>query len=349
MHYNYTNNVLQFCDGADWTDMGDSSPSAAGTACTSPASPEGSLEYNETNNAYQFCNGDTWKTVSGQSYAAAGSSGCLAPSFGEKTIEYNTSSNKMQFCNGDTWINTTKSTIASTIPFTENLVLWLDSEDIDGDGAIEGVSETGITAGKVTLWVDKSSQGNNAISEGDDPTFAESVDGRNMIEFNLNRLIIGQPASLAYTPQSTSMTIFIAVNNDNGTQGAYISKAGSTGNLRGPYIFGQSNQVDVFSGGVQHPDLDNYNIGNEYYSYILEANSSGAYFYTGGIVNLTAGSIGTGSNTSDWILGARRTSDTNTGAGFEMDGGHIGEVIIFDLALSDASRTTIEDYLASKW
>tara|TARA_R110000868_G_scaffold190862_1_gene434930 strand:- start:233384 stop:234436 length:1053 start_codon:yes stop_codon:yes gene_type:complete len=105
IQYSYTDNVLQFCDGANWIDMGNSAPLATGTACTSPASPEGSLEYNVTTNTYQFCNGDNWENVSGNTYVAAGSGGCSTPAHVESTIEYNTTLDIMQFCNGDTWID----------------------------------------------------------------------------------------------------------------------------------------------------------------------------------------------------------------------------------------------------
>ena len=46
------------------------------------------------------------------------------------------------------------------------LVLWLDGNDIDGDGVAEGLSEDGVESnGDITVWKDKSSQHNDAISD----------------------------------------------------------------------------------------------------------------------------------------------------------------------------------------
>ena len=58
------------------------------------------------------------------------------------------------------------ATVAAA-PLTNNLVLWVDAEDLDGDGVAEGLGESGLSGAFVTTWVDKApDRGVNTATQG---------------------------------------------------------------------------------------------------------------------------------------------------------------------------------------
>ena len=70
---------------------------------------------------------------------------------------------------------------------TNGLKLWLDADDIDGDGVVEGLNEDGLTGSDVNVWKDKSGNGADCISVSGSglPTLNENLfSGKNALEFN---------------------------------------------------------------------------------------------------------------------------------------------------------------------
>lgn len=48
------------------------------------------------------------------------------------------------------------------VPVTSGLRLWLDAQDLDGDGVAEGLGESGLSGIAVTSWGDKAGTADNA-------------------------------------------------------------------------------------------------------------------------------------------------------------------------------------------
>jgi hypothetical protein len=61
MRYNATDDVMEYCDGASWRDMG--ARGSGGAGCASPAASAGAMNYETTSNVYQFCDGTSWITI----------------------------------------------------------------------------------------------------------------------------------------------------------------------------------------------------------------------------------------------------------------------------------------------
>ncbi len=70
---------------------------------------------------------------------------------------------------------------------TSGLKLWLDADDVDGDGVVEDLSEDGLTGSDVSVWKDKSGNGAHCVSVSGSglPTLNENLfSGKNALEFN---------------------------------------------------------------------------------------------------------------------------------------------------------------------
>jgi len=76
----------------------------------------------------------------------------------------------------------------TTIAGIAGLTAWYDASDLDGDGIIEGASESGQTAGAISTWADKSGSGHHAISPGGTlaPTLEQNAFGGRHSELAFN-------------------------------------------------------------------------------------------------------------------------------------------------------------------
>ncbi len=63
MRYNSTNNVLEFCDGTQYNDMGVRGSGFGGCTGITPTPSASALRYNTATNIYEFCDGSGWVTV----------------------------------------------------------------------------------------------------------------------------------------------------------------------------------------------------------------------------------------------------------------------------------------------
>ena len=70
---------------------------------------------------------------------------------------------------------------------TENLKLWLDANDVDGDGALEGMGESTLNGSEVAIWADKSGNGADVIEESGKglPILVQNqFNGQSALQFN---------------------------------------------------------------------------------------------------------------------------------------------------------------------
>jgi hypothetical protein len=235
----------------------------------------------------------------------------------------------------------------------DNLLAWYDAADTSS------ITQSG---GKVSKWNDKSRNGKHA-TEGtvaDQPiTNATTQNGRNVIDFaNLTDLkekkldmpvTIGAEATIFYVykeaTQTTGGSAFRAVISPNGT--------GGFGNDKTGYSLGMS--------------YNNISRLRHYYADTVAlslASETGAYdnaYHTMTMVSSSASGVGKSYNNSSQF-GSNATPDRTTGfqTDYTIGGdatnpegrlyvGSIAEIIVYNRALSDNERLSIEGYLSNKW
>jgi len=117
---------------------------------------------------------------------------------------------------------------------TSGLILWLDANDLDGDGAAEGSGEAGLNAGVVETWKDKSGAGNDVTqsTSANRPTFVENsfafvpqvdFDGSNDRLLDSNGVL---PSS------TTDLNIFLVAHSDNASGPLDVMMSENEDNMR---------------------------------------------------------------------------------------------------------------------
>ena len=234
-------------------------------------------------------------------------------------------------------------------PLLIGMSTWLDGTDIDGDGVVEGLGESGLVAGtanvaagtaNLSVWVDKSGAGNvftqNALAW--DPTLkVNAVNGLASVTFDGNDLL---GSSLSF---GASYTIF-AVGSMTGTQ-------------NGRLVNGTGQVIVGWHGGQQDRYYDNNWIN---YGTPVVAGVAKLYTAESTVISTPTGSVVTGALYSNGVLipsDSGNASSSNAGvlylggtSGFtELSKGTVSELIVYNRALTDDERTAVEAYLRAKW
>ncbi len=123
--------------------------------------------------------------------------------------------------NGSQWFITNLSSNTSFVDFiNQDLILWLDADDIDGDGISEALSEGNVVSGNlVDYWVDKSSTSSNLsqTSSGNQPTLIPAAqNGLASVYFDGTDDFI---KVTGFNQTSTEQQIFMAFTLHAGTGG----------------------------------------------------------------------------------------------------------------------------------
>ena len=207
-------------------------------------------------------------------------------------------------------------------------VLWLDANDVDGDGTPEGSGESVLSSGRVTTWMDKSGGGRNATQSTTtlQATIVSSgLNGLPTVRFD------GVDDMYLFSALNNIRTVFWVVKEDVGASderpllgdgGTYHFMRGSNG------IIWHNQFVSGFiSGGTTRLDGS-----------VIDGRSTAlprGDFHRLSLV--TTGDVGSNQLTKDRTY-ANRSWD-----------GEIAEIIIYNQALSDADRQDVADYLYNKW
>lgn len=83
-------------------------------------------------------------------------------------------------------VNTTHAAISTDL---SNITLWLDAEDVDGDGTPEGLSETGLVGSEVATWADKSGQSNDVTGAARPDLTLTTLNGKPVLDFDTDALV----------------------------------------------------------------------------------------------------------------------------------------------------------------
>ncbi|MCB0187932.1 MAG: calcium-binding protein, partial [Caldilineaceae bacterium] len=225
-----------------------------------------------------------------------------------------------------------------------NLKLWLDGNDLDGDGTAEGLSEAGLTGSAVGTWADKSGAGYNITNIETAPSYATNqLNNRSNVLFDSAGTRM-KSTSLPLTSQPDA-TILLA---GKATSGAFYALGdGSSINIlhtNAPDKIGLNSGVGNLW-GASGVTFDDYHL---YSSYAVSGNGNQFRIWVDGIEPTPyhqAGAAPSNAFKDGFVLGGW----TWDGSASVKLGGNISEVILFDTALSTADRQSLEYYLAEKW
>ncbi|MEQ9425591.1 MAG: choice-of-anchor D domain-containing protein [Cyclobacteriaceae bacterium] len=225
-----------------------------------------------------------------------------------------------------------------------NLNLWLKAdanvEEADGTAAEDGDG--------VDDWRDQTannldaSQGTAAAR----PTFnTNQVNGYPAISFSTagtdDFLDLGDV--LDFDPDTDDWSVFIIYNVVVNEQGTLFSRALSgTGDTRQYQYYVSGNEFVVRNRGANHASTATVT-GNWSLASSITEGGTGVDTYVDGGSEISGGAIGTGTETTNVLIGAR----TN-GTGFTLDG-DIAEIIVYDNNLNASDQRDVESYLALKY
>ena len=215
------------------------------------------------------------------------------------------------------------------------LTAWLDATDPGGDGAVPA------DGAPLTVWVNKAAGGigNFGVSSGGtvSPAYVASsgaFHGLPVVRFTAgtgkwltNTVNLGNNVTVIYAGRKngTSDGRLVAARFNNWLLGYWATNMGcsywgSVGNYQGTSL--SDNRSHVWAGSAN---------GTRFFAYRAEPS---------GETQIDTGNLGQGPN------GLSLGSYNN---GSEVGGGDIGELLVYNGALSQTDRTNVEAYLVSKW
>ncbi|HAC91970.1 MAG TPA: hypothetical protein DCF63_15295 [Planctomycetaceae bacterium] len=238
-----------------------------------------------------------------------------------------------------------------------NCKVWLDASD---------TSTISLSGSQVTQWTDKTAnayQFTQGTAANRPLSGTRTQNGKNVIDFDgTNDKLVSNAANSTWNflHNGTEHTIFVAFMMDVdtcngfmlGTSAAIFTKIGAShGGLAGDRIF---SQVSTGSSLARVVDADVTGIGDfQTFTFVsmtmkpsnATASERVAFRYESGAAQKpnTASASVVASDATDALSIGSNSTDT-----FPMNG-VIGEIIVYDVALSDANRILIQDYLTTKW
>ncbi|MEH3086241.1 MAG: PA14 domain-containing protein [Xylophilus ampelinus] len=227
-----------------------------------------------------------------------------------------------------------------TITTIRGMTTWLDANDIDGDGVVEGAAETGLVNGTVSRWVDKSGSGNHFTQSNASARPAlqlNGVNGNAVVKFDgINDILMGTNAL------GTSYSMFMV--------GGGFTAGRSVSSTVGNAIFGwhQGYADRFYVNGLWNSNSASTATDDKLYTFI-GTRSSGAMFSNGApIMDNLPGTYQFGNGAYSPVTGALSLGGSGSGMN-EFGNGALYEVLTYDHELSAAERLTVESYLRGKW
>lgn len=206
--------------------------------------------------------------------------------------------------------------------------LWLDGDDLDGDGTAEGLSEAGLSGNSVDAWIDKSGANNNATATSQKAILASNaLNGRAAIRFNG-----ADNTSLKFSPINNIRTVFLVLKDTDPNMSSnsrfYLGHDSLYDFHRESIrlLHGSHSAQELRNGSVWIDDtiIDPLNTNLPYNQFCQLT------FQSTGNVNAQKVSGDRGIGGRCWL-------------------GDIAEVIIYNRVLSASEMTTINNYLQNKW
>ena len=219
-----------------------------------------------------------------------------------------------------------------------NLILWLDSTNIDASSNVSLGLNSSIAA-----WVDLTGNGNNALqpTANDQPTYSSTANLNNQAGITFSDHYLDIDSTL--TPGTSGRTIVLVVAPNNiGTEILSLNADPANSSWGSTFII-EPNAVRV--SGSTYFDVD-INAG-ELYIYSIKNDENETVADVEGFKN--GGPLTISSTTSHTL----NIDESMTRIGGLADGsrfnGILSEILIFDKELTQTELNTIHRYLAIKW
>ena len=246
----------------------------------------------------------------------------------------------------------------SPIPLT-NLKAWYDASD---------TATISLSGSDVTQWNDKSANGYNLTQSNSSyrpQSGTRTINSLNVIDYNGNTdtLVASTNADWTFMHNSTGSTMFVMLSNDAtpvGDPSVFLRTSGGSSNSNG--FTGNITTGNQWLHAVSAGDgVGNLVVNTS--SFTLTNNTATIITVKSDPANATAANrsyiyknsgsadqnnAGTGTPASGDPNQPLRVGDYSTGGTLSING-VIGEIIIYSGLLSDTDRTTVINYLKSKW
>ena len=251
-------------------------------------------------------------------------------------------------------------------PVTSGLVLWLDANDLDGDGSAEGTGESGLTGSAVNTWDDKSTNDNDVTqaTATNQPAYdtAGGLNGKPLVRFDGTDDHLFRTDALGITG-NPAITVFIVATNvtDGGTQDIRFVQLGGDGSVDpsgktiafsndSSWRFNNGNRVfanDPMDDGSPHIGVWRVAAGLDYdvagREFFLDSNTPATR--TDGAMN---GSLDA-PNEATSVGGKWVKNYGSLASPTEFLPGDIAEILIYNRKLNDTEMTQVGLYLGDKW
>jgi len=233
-----------------------------------------------------------------------------------------------------------KKTTNSSVHFTKNLVLWLDTTNQDAFDENEAIDEKTISEFKdinPQLPFKKNAVQNTQTNR---PTYVrKAINGLPALEFDGSNDFMILPFII--NPGITDFTAFIVAKfNDGNSNRDILQQTDISGTGRLMFFMDGS---DNFGSNIGNVDLDSLDNDFKAKAYAVKLKDDALFIYSNN--NLLNSALGVEAEYSQGIFYLGCNKNYNGGW---MDG-FIGEVIIFNRALKTSEQTSIEEYLMDKW
>ena len=226
---------------------------------------------------------------------------------------------------------------------TNNLKLWLDANDVDGDGASEGLNESTLIGNEVSIWTDKSGNGSDVLEVAGQgiPTLVQNhFNGQSTLQFNKSEedVLVHDLGMDNWT--ATEFTLFI-VFQQIGTPLGYDSFFSNGDNNNNDYFqithLTNNGNFKFLSGG----DVDFEPWDNDLKLYGVIANSEGTSTIVDGKVANTA------SNLNGRIFDKYKINRNRLNS--QYNDSYISEVLLYDRELNETELNKTYKYLGNKF
>ena len=235
---------------------------------------------------------------------------------------------------------------------TDDLVLWLDSRDIDGDG----IYTNNPGNGDISFWADKSGRNNSQVqgTPAARPEYQTAAFGnRGGVDFDVSGTADVLELNTNGFPSSGGARTVLAVSQ-------YDLNAS---NFRFFFGYGEGASGKSFILGKNN---NNNHIGSNFSTANLESDPV-IDSRTAAVVSLTHAGVNNDASGLTYRLGGGRARSGNTGVGTNIQGafvgahpnasgnavehwdGDVGEIILYGRELEDVERIIVENYLAAKY
>ena len=250
-------------------------------------------------------------------------------------------------------------TVTEYSPYSDSIsgmTLWLDANDINGDGLAESATDFTTIGGQtqVSVWADRSGS-NNSLSQSitnRQPVYYQSA-GVNKLVFggifgNTNAEMTGAIPS-ALVGVNPAITVLIAAKAE--TSGGRLFQFGSTSGYGNKVMgFGENGAIEFNNGNLLANTSFTGSPHIGVFSRELNATKNKAQVYMDGVrknifVSTDNGNVTIEANDSNMSL-ARGINGAGNKSYFQ---GEVYEVMVFAKKLNDFAIRRLEGYLAYKW